>query len=601
MFSWSRFELKDVFTRGGFCSIIVVIMESWPKEIKFSLTWRTYQARVLSELEGHLDDNHLHIVAAPGSGKTVLGLETARRLSKPTLIFCPTLAIRDQWVDRLLELFVQDASLPAGWISKNVKEPGMFTVSTYQGLHSAYAGIGDEEDDSNEEDRKKSKTRSSGRGKKLEGRKKVISKLRQAEIGTLILDEAHHLRNEWWKCLIDVKEQLDEPTVVALTATPPFDVPPSEWEKYVGLCGAVDSEICVPELVRERNLCPHQDYVYISEPMQSERAEIKQFRGQVALFLKDLYCNEQFIRALEDHHCIKQPDEYVEDILADPGFYSSMAFFLNHVRGRPPKKILKVIGFPVRKCPKLNYEHAEALLQGCLHSHSATFEGCEEMFERISRDLKRIGAIERRQLGLTNTRRIARLLTSSVSKLESIKEIVKMESESLGSELRMVVLTDFIRKEDFPKKSEDAQPLKRLGVVPIFEGIRRSRLSDVKLGILSGSLVVIPCEAKAVLEEIAASMAISSGDIKYSALGHDDGYCTVTISGSDKQKIVRLITRLFSRGEVTVLVGTKSLLGEGWDAPSVNSLVLASFVGSYMLSNQMRGRAIRTQRGNPNK
>jgi hypothetical protein len=42
-------------------------------------------------------------------------------------------------------------------------------------------------------------------------------------------------------------------------------------------------------------------------------------------------------------------------------------------------------------------------------------------------------------------------------------------------------------------------------------------------------------------------------------------------------------------------------LGEGWDAPSVNSLILASFVGSYMLSNQMRGRAIRTQDGNPAK
>jgi len=193
------------------------------------------------------------------------------------------------------------------------------------------------------------------------------------------------------------------------------------------------------------------------------------------------------------------------------------------------------------------------------------------------------------------------LLVSSASKLESINEIVKIESESLGPDLRMVILTDFIRKEDFPKNSEDTQPFKRLGVVPIFEGLRRARLSGVKLGILSGSLVAIPCEAKTLLEEIAVSMAISPDDINYSELGHDDGFCIVTISGSDKQKIVRLITRLFSRGGVTVLAGTKSLLGEGWDAPSINCLILASFVGSYMLSNQMRGRAIRTQRGNPEK
>ena len=50
-----------------------------------------------------------------------------------------------------------------------------------------------------------------------------------------------------------------------------------------------------------------------------------------------------------------------------------------------------------------------------------------------------------------------------------------------------------------------------------------------------------------------------------------------------------------------MIIGTKSLLGEGWDAPCVNSLILASFVGSFMLSNQMRGRAIRVWPKNPDK
>ena len=50
-----------------------------------------------------------------------------------------------------------------------------------------------------------------------------------------------------------------------------------------------------------------------------------------------------------------------------------------------------------------------------------------------------------------------------------------------------------------------------------------------------------------------------------------------------------------------VLIGTKSLLGEGWDSPCINSLILASFVGSFMLSNQMRGRAIRVWKEDPNK
>ena len=61
------------------------------------------------------------------------------------------------------------------------------------------------------------------------------------------------------------------------------------------------------------------------------------------------------------------------------------------------------------------------------------------------------------------------------------------------------------------------------------------------------------------------------------------------------------VTELFEQGEINALVGTKSLLGEGWDAPCINSLILATYVGSFMLSNQMRGRTIRTDRNDPGK
>ena len=68
-----------------------------------------------------------------------------------------------------------------------------------------------------------------------------------------------------------------------------------------------------------------------------------------------------------------------------------------------------------------------------------------------------------------------------------------------------------------------------------------------------------------------------------------------------KNQIVHIVTHLFEDGQIKVLVGTKSLLGEGWDAPAINSLILASFVGSYVLSNQMRGRAIRRLNSDDNK
>ncbi len=52
-------------------------------------------------------------------------------------------------------------------------------------------------------------------------------------------------------------------------------------------------------------------------------------------------------------------------------------------------------------------------------------------------------------------------------------------------------------------------------------------------------------------------------------------------------------TEWLKNGDLKILVGTGSLLGEGWDCPSINSLILASQIGSFVSSNQMRGRAIR--------
>jgi len=82
-------------------------LTEYPKAIKFKYPWRKYQLRVLEELQEHLKDGHLHVVAPPGSGKTVLGLEVAIRINKPTLILAPTRAIRNQWIQRFCELFLQ--------------------------------------------------------------------------------------------------------------------------------------------------------------------------------------------------------------------------------------------------------------------------------------------------------------------------------------------------------------------------------------------------------------------------------------------------------------------------------------------------------------
>jgi hypothetical protein len=162
------------------------------------------------------------------------------------------------------------------------------------------------------------------------------------------------------------------------------------------------------------------------------------------------------------------------------------------------------------------------------------------------------------------------------------------------------VLTDHIREKAFPASPSLEPPLAKIGVVPIFEALRRVRLPQVSLAILSGSLIVIPASQQRVLDDEAALGGCPSG-LGYRPLAHDPRFVRVEPVGASRAAVVAWITSLFSRGEVNVLVGTAALLGEGWDAPAVNTLVLASVIGSYVSSNQMRGRAIRTEPGNETK
>ena len=103
------------------------------------------------------------------------------------------------------------------------------------------------------------------------------------------------------------------------------------------------------------------------------------------------------------------------------------------------------------------------------------------------------------------------------------------------------------------------------------------------------------------VEEELKAENIAEDCISVTEYKEDNNFIKITPKDSARHYIVSLITEMFNKGFVNVLVGTQALLGEGWDAPSINSLILSSTVSSYMLSNQMRGRAIRIDKNNPDK
>ena len=132
--------------------------------LQFKGIWRDYQARVLKNAGKYMADGRIHIVAAPGSGKTTLGIELIRRMGQPALVLTPSVTIREQWASRIEEAFLCEGINAGDYISQDLKKPKLITIATYQALHSAISNFD------------------------------LISTMRENCLGVLCLDECHHLR-----------------------------------------------------------------------------------------------------------------------------------------------------------------------------------------------------------------------------------------------------------------------------------------------------------------------------------------------------------------------------------------------------------------------
>ncbi|UAB78892.1 DEAD/DEAH box helicase family protein [Erythrobacter sp. SCSIO 43205] len=539
--------------------------------MQFSGVWRDYQARVLAQMEDHLGDDRLHVVAAPGAGKTVLGLEIVRRLARPALVFAPSLAIRDQWRERLSPLFMND--LPGSEeISCDLREAKVLTLSTYQSLDSF---------------------------RRSDQLSALIEGLNASGPFTLVLDEAHHLRKAWWDCLNRLANELEDLKIVALTATPPYDASFAEWNRYERLCGPIDLEIGIPELVRAGDLCPHQDHLTLSRPTADALELLNRRAKAIYALQRDLREDTELLQWLESHPWLTDPESHVEQVLEAPEMLSSVLVLLGSAGHALPPLPLKLLGVKAAQLPRPSQFWLEQLLDGLVFIHREAFPLSAERYKSLERRLHREGLIEGKRVRLSHTRSIFRLLASSLGKMESICEIASREEACLGKELRMVVLSDHIRASELPRRASDPFEPAKLGVIPIFETLRRKGICVDHLAVLTGSLVIVPAPVQAALAPVCEQLGLELDTVRTKPMPACPAHLELTCAHS--ADATRLVTALFQRGDIRILVGTQSLLGQGWDAPALNSLVLASNTASFVLSNQMRGRAIRIDPHNPDK
>lgn len=556
-------------------------MEKYPEYVQFNGKWRKYQQKVIKELDIHLKDKHLHVIAPPGSGKTILGLEIARIINKPTVIFAPSIAIRNQWIEKLNVHFLPK-NLKVDWISVDIFNPQFLIVITYQSLHSGL-------------DIKNTKNKTPN-GQNNVNQNLIIDKLKQLNVQTIIIDEAHHIKNEWWKSVANIKSMLD-PFVVALTATPPYDATALEWHKYINLNGAVDIEISVPELISEGDLCPHQDYIYFSLPDDVESKSLLSYREKTRLYFNEITQDEELKSAILAHPILSEPEIHLDWIYDNLETYLSCLIFANYF-GKIDNKIHHEILGKKLSIPKLDLSWLEILLNYYAIHGREQFVYFDDHIESMLLSLKRAGFVHKNKISFGPTESEDHKIKFSISKLKAINTIVDFEYGILGRNARILILTDFIRKEYISNDETNNFALTRLGAIPIFESLRRNN-STITYGVLTGSVVIIPSSAEVSMVKVADSLGVSG--LVFTQLRYDANYSLVTINDTLGQQITQIMTALFECGDINVFIGTKSLLGEGWDAPFINVMVLASFVGSFVTSNQMRGRAIRTYTDMPNK
>ena len=509
------FPLENVFSR-----------------VVFRGQFRSYQQEVLDGADVYLADGRIHIVAAPGSGKTVLGLELIRRTGRPTLILSPTVTVRRQWGERFRELFLPEGEALEDYFSESLGAAAPVCSITYQALHMA------------------SKSGEDG----LPQWQKAVKDLK---IGAICLDEAHHLRSEWQRSLEALLDFLgSDVTVIALTATPPYDSSAAEWERYIRVCGPIDAEIFVPELVAQKTLCPHQDYIYFNYPGADESEMLAQYEARAetaaAQIRAEAILSEDLRAVFGD-----SPEQRREQLLEDADELAALLSLSEALGAEPEKEWVKLI-FPSGRLPRCGEEDAERALSFAM-SREDLFGA--ERCARLRAILNENGLIEGGKLYLSASPALQKKMLSSLGKLESIQEIVKDEIAGCGRGLRMLILTDHIRGNLLGLVGSDA-PLNVMGAVTVFEAARRVCPYETRLALLTGTLIIVP---NAALGELLPLSEAHSFRCTVKALG-ESRYSVLECAGGSRDGVT-LLTEAFEKGQLHILVGTKALLGEGWDSP----------------------------------
>ncbi len=620
-------------------------------------------------------NKRLHIVAPPGSGKTVLGLYVwACEIKRPAVVLSPTSAIQSQWLART-DLF--DVPGLPGSVSDDAGRPALLTSLTYQSLTLPRRRDDDLDAQARElwiaklceeghaddpaearvwiddlltrnrayHDRRlatyrkgviEGMTRGDDASDALHvSSREAIARLRAHEVGLIILDECHHLMGHWGRVLSDAQELLDRPVILALTATPPIGEGRDDRDmaRYREFLGEVDFEVPIPAVVKEGHLAPYQDLVQFVRPEDAELSFIAGADRQVRELVEELVAGrdgetERRRDGVDDGDAggggrtpllLDWLEVVLRDRVLPTGAVKDWRSFVRRdaaladagrlfllLRGRALPTGVPRIEASLRAEPPTEDSVAMTVLDRYIRNglRRSADPRDHALAEEAVRRLRLLG-VQITETGMrASASPVSRVLAYSRAKSAAMVGILARESEVLGERLRAVVVCDYERTSADLGAAADVLDEEAGGAIAAFRAILGNDRTDALNPILvTGSTILVDDDLVDRFTAHAREWLEARGVEVELSVDHAEGFAQVRGSGESwtPRTYVALITAMFQDGTTRCLVGTRGLLGEGWDASRTNVLVDLTTVTTAMSVNQLRGRSIRLDKEWPEK
>ena len=366
--------------------------------------------------------------------------------------------------------------------------------------------------------------------------------------------------------------------------------------------------------MREGFLAPYQELAWLTEPLDSERAWLAEHDTRFKELITALHddaegplsfpgwvinrMRERRRSADDDSQMAWEDFQHAKPALARAGIRFLGSAGLALPEGAPH-------GESYRRPPDL--EDWLVLLDDyalrCLHASPAP--EAADRYAAVSAALAELGFKLTRRGIRRGTSEVDRLLTGSQAKALGLVEVLGAEMEVRGDTLRALVLCD--------AELAEAKPDPLLGgVLDPAAGTARhalmalgadSRTAPLRPLVVSGrGLRCLPADADVLLAALVeqAEEHLSLPDWEAAP---DGVLVSLRSSGAEwvPRAWVEVATRVLESGVCGTLIGTRALLGEGWDCPMVNCLVDLTVASTGVSVQQMRGRSLRLDPGDPAK